>query len=208
MKQIATVYEMMISSPSDTEQEVAAIFESVTEFNLPPMQETGSLSMIQIRRWNKDVFLNSNMKPQESINEELVERCDFGIAVFKHRLGTPVGDDESGTAQEIRLLRKQKKQIYVFCLDENSDVDKPSFANAKEHGEIEKQKKDLDRYIQKLIKENVTVYRYKNAGDLKNKFLAALQRFPLLTQNVADLQNAITCDIRTIGFGSANNKLS
>jgi hypothetical protein len=38
------------------------------------------------------------------INDQLVDACDMGIALFATRLGTPTRDSVSGTANEIERL--------------------------------------------------------------------------------------------------------
>ncbi len=69
MKRIATVYDMMISSPNDTKEEVSAVFESIMDFNRNSASQEASPAMVRILKWNTDVFLNSNFDLETS--EEL-----------------------------------------------------------------------------------------------------------------------------------------
>lgn len=195
MKRIATVYDMMISSPNDTKKEVEAVFESVMEFNNPAKEKDDNV-MVRIVRWNTDVFMNSNKLPQTSINEQIVSTCDFAVVIFKHRLGTPVGDDESGTTQEIRLLRESNKQIFVFWADYDNEND-----NLKNDEQYSK----LQAYINKLKSNSITVFRYKNEYDLKNQVLRQLSMYDLL-RDVPNLQKANDLGICTIATGGADNQ--
>ena len=82
MKRIVTTYDMMISSPSDTGKETETIFECIMEFNRHNTRQNDSAAMVRIIKWNTDVFLHSNQHPQESINEQIVESCDFAVVIF------------------------------------------------------------------------------------------------------------------------------
>lgn len=188
MKKIVTTYDMMISSPSDTKDEVEAVFESVADFN----RHSDSAVMIRILRWNKDVFMNSSKSPQESINEQIVEKCDFAVAIFKQRLGKRVGDDESGTAQEIRLFREKNKQVFVFCWAES--------LRSKDG-----KKTPLQKYIGRLKRENVWVKEYTNADNLRSEVWNQLKQINLL-QNVPDLEMVNDFGICAIGDGKANDR--
>lgn len=189
MKRIITAYDMMISSPSDTREEVEAVFESVADFN----RQTNYATMIRILRWSSDVSRDSNKAPQESINEQIVKDCDFAVAIFKSRLGKKVGDDESGTAQEIRLFREQGKRVYVFCL-----------ARTLENKDKNGNQTELQRYIEKLIKEDVWVGKYTDAANLRSEVLNQLQNFELW-KDIPDLAKVDDLKIRTIDLGQSGD---
>ena len=167
MKRIATVYDMMISSPNDTKEEVSAVFESIMDFNRNSVSKEASPAMVRILKWNTDVFLNSNKKPQESINEQIIASCDFAVVIFRRRLGTPIGRDKSGTAQEIRLLRKSKKQMFVFYLSETVIVDYPKEATLEEQKEFIEQEIALRTFITELKNEEIPISTYTDASDLR-----------------------------------------
>lgn len=208
MKRIATVYDMMISSPNDTGEEVSAILESIKDFNNCFENQKDPYVMVNILKYNTDVFWDSKKKPQESINEQIVAKCDFAVVIFRRRLGTPVGRDKSGTAQEIRLLRKNKKQIFVFYLSEAVKVDCPKDATSEERKEFEEQASKLRTYIAKLEKENITVIRYTDTSVLKEKLLNQLKIFNL-SKNALDFNAVNKLEICGISAGMVdNNKLN
>ena len=202
MKRIATVYDMMISSPSDTEEEVSAVFESIMDFNRGSAKEEGPSTIVRILKWNTDVFLNSNKKPQESINEQIVEACDFAVVIFRRRLGTPVGRDKSGTAQELRLLKKYKKQIFVFYLSETVTVNYPKEATPEERKEFAEQELALHTYITKLRNAGMPIKTYTDTSDLRKQLLDQLNGFSSL-KNAPDLQAVNNLGISNIAIGSA-----
>jgi hypothetical protein len=54
--------------------------------------------------------------PQDIINKQIVDDCDFGVAVFWSRLGSPTQNHESGSVEEIeRLLAKGANVMVYFC---------------------------------------------------------------------------------------------
>jgi len=52
--------------------------------------------------------------PQTIINRQLVDECDFGIAVFWARLGSPTKDHPSGSAEEIERLIARGANVMVY----------------------------------------------------------------------------------------------
>lgn len=53
--------------------------------------------------------------PQDVINQQLVDGCDFGIAIFWSRLGSPTKEHPSGSAEEVaRLLHRGSKVMVYF----------------------------------------------------------------------------------------------
>jgi hypothetical protein len=55
-------------------------------------------------------------RPQAVLNEQFVDSCDFGVALFWSRLGSPTGAAASGSVEEIdRLLANGGKVMVYFC---------------------------------------------------------------------------------------------
>lgn len=56
--------------------------------------------------WQQHSVAEHGVRPQEALNTQLVDDADIVIAIFWHRLGSPTGEAESGTVEEIeRALR-------------------------------------------------------------------------------------------------------
>ena len=64
--------------------------------------------------WRAHSAAEHGVRPQESLNAQLVEDADIVIALFWHRLGSPTGEAESGTLEEID--RAQARGAYVAIL--------------------------------------------------------------------------------------------
>ena len=63
--------------------------------------------------WNQHSYSVFGVRPQEAVNEQLVDVADFGFAMFANRLGTPTGGAPSGTAPEIEGLHVADKHISI-----------------------------------------------------------------------------------------------
>jgi len=56
--------------------------------------------------------------PQTLINQQLLDQCDLGVALFGTRLGTPTSVFPSGSAEEVATLHKRGAPVMVYFSDE------------------------------------------------------------------------------------------
>jgi len=54
--------------------------------------------------WTEHAVAEFGERPQAILNNQIVEEADLAVALFHDRLGTPTGEAESGTAEEIKVL--------------------------------------------------------------------------------------------------------
>ncbi|MFZ3577855.1 hypothetical protein [Virgibacillus sp. DJP39] len=113
-KQI-TQYDLLISCPSDVEEELNIIKEVIETFNRS-VGEANNAS-INPKHWSIDSYPESGSKPQELLNKQFVLQCDLAVAVFWTRFGTPTDDYGSGTEEEIESLIKEGKQVFLYFSD-------------------------------------------------------------------------------------------
>lgn len=109
-----TQYDLLISCPGDIVDEIRIIEELVDDFN----QQFSSIFgiSIQTRYWSKTAYAQSGDKPQKLLNEQFVKKCDAAIAIFWTRFGSSTDDYKSGTEEEIEIMLKSKKQVFLyFC---------------------------------------------------------------------------------------------
>ncbi len=108
-----TVYSCLIISPSDvTEARDAAV--SVVE-NWNAHVGAGLGARVEAIRWETHARPEMGAPAQEVINQQLVDQCDFGVAVFWSRLGSPTAMHPSGSTEEVdRLLRRGSKVMVYF----------------------------------------------------------------------------------------------
>lgn len=133
MPKTVTRYTLLISCPSDIEEELEIINETVDDFN----QNFGLINDIQIstKHWSKDSFPQSGGSPQSLLNSQIVFDCDAAIAVFWTRFGTPTETYDSGTEEEIEELIKSGKQVFLYFSDRPTT---PSSFNSKQYNKVSK----------------------------------------------------------------------
>ena len=108
----ATVYRVLIASPSDVEQERAAIRDLVYQWNDVYSPSTGVVLLPVL--WETHAVPQMGDRPQGIINRQLVENADLLIGVFWTKLGTHTGQAESGTAEEIEAFRQRGKPVLLY----------------------------------------------------------------------------------------------
>lgn len=152
----ATVLNVLIASPSDCSDERSAIAQSLHEWNslhsatqqiilLPVMWETHSVPAMGDR-------------PQGLINDRLVRGCDILIGSFWTRIGSPTGEEISGTVEEIRWFLSQKKPVMLYYSKKNVDLDNVDLEQVRKLKDFKASIRD------KGIQED-----YRDVGELREK---------------------------------------
>lgn len=132
MKRNVSVYEVLIASPSDVPEERAIVREAVYEWNTIHSNQIG-IVLLPIG-WELDVFPELGDRPQEIINTQIVNDADLLIAIFWSRLGTPSGENLSGTAEEIQLFIDNNKPAMVYFGEKSLPYD----SDLKQISEVKK----------------------------------------------------------------------
>lgn len=108
----ATVFSVMIASPSDVTKERNRIREVIHEWN--DINSKNTESVLLPVGWETHSAPDMSGPAQGVINKK-VEHCDLLVGVFWARLGTPTVDFESGTVEEIkRHIGKGKPAMVYF----------------------------------------------------------------------------------------------
>ncbi|MEC4612577.1 hypothetical protein [Tsukamurella tyrosinosolvens] len=135
----AHVLEVMISTPGDTGEEVAAVTNALHGWN--SSRARGAQTILLPRFWKTAAVPTlSDAGGQSVINSQLVDNADIVLVFFDSRLGRATADAVSGTAEEIERAADQGKPIHVWFSDEpiprNVDLDQLERLNAF-RGELE-----------------------------------------------------------------------
>lgn len=115
MAKQVTQFDLLVSCPSDVQEELEIIKETVDNFNR--MYGTINNAFIVPRHWSTDSYPESGGHPQKLLNKQFVLDCDAAIAVFWTRFGTPTDEYGSGTEEEIEELIKSGKQVFLYFSD-------------------------------------------------------------------------------------------
>jgi hypothetical protein len=113
--------------------------------------------------WELHAAAEHGVRPQASLNTQLVDVADIVIAIFWHRLGSPTGEAESGTVEEID--KAHANGAYVAILRCARD------ANPRELDPAQLQK--LNEFC-KRSESNSLMLDYNDAGGLAQRVDAIL----------------------------------
>lgn len=109
----ATAHRLLLSAPSDVPgRDIAIATETVGRWNA--MYGTSFGAVVVPTYWELHAVAVYGTRPQEALNSQLVDDADIVIAMFWHRLGSPTGQAESGTLEEIE--RAHSLGAYVGIL--------------------------------------------------------------------------------------------
>jgi hypothetical protein len=84
------IYRVLIASPSDCVKERSSIPEIIYSWNSSHSFPTGII--LEPVMWESHVIPDLGGRPQEVINKQIVDSCDFLIGAFWTRIGTVTGD--------------------------------------------------------------------------------------------------------------------
>lgn len=177
MPKSVTLYKLLISCPGDITDEIELINDSVTKFNEFYSDELGIT--IQTKHWSKSSYAQSGGKPQTLLNEQFIKDCDAAVAVFWTRFGSPTDKYGSGTEEEIDLMIKAGKQVFMYFSD------KPISPSQNDYEGFQKIRDFRDKYKDKGIYST-----YTTNEEFQNMFFAHLSKHFLSEQRVSEIQAA------------------
>jgi hypothetical protein len=108
----ARVFQILIASPGDVQAERKIISEVIHDWNY--LNSTEKSVVLLPLRYETHSSPELNERRQDRINGEVVDHCDMAVGVFWTRLGTPTGDAESGTAEEIQRVGDAGKPVMLY----------------------------------------------------------------------------------------------
>jgi len=108
----ATVYSVMIASPSDVADERKVAREVIYEWNAVHSRERAVVLMPV--GWESHSSPRMGTRPQEVINQQVLKDADLLVAVFWTRIGSPTGQSPSGTVEEINEHLAARKPAMIY----------------------------------------------------------------------------------------------
>lgn len=131
-----TVYDMLVSCPGDVIDVMEVIRESVDSFN----RTFGRRNNIEIvvNNWRTHSYPQFGASPQEILNQQFINNCDFAVAIFGTRFGTPTDKYHSGTEEEIEDMVNSGKQVFLYFLDRKIN---PSEIDIDQYNQVQNYKK-------------------------------------------------------------------
>lgn len=115
------------------------------------------------RMWETDTVPEINIRPQESINKQILHNSDIMIAMFWTKLGSPTGKDQSGTVEEINQFISSEKPVALYFSDKKYS---PST--------IDPMQLEALRAYQSSIRDNSYYNVFKSTSEIKELVLKYL----------------------------------
>lgn len=106
---------VMIASPSDVAEDREAVRTALLRWNDIHSKDRG-LAFAPVG-WDTHISPEMGDRPQALINCRVLDDCDLLIAIFGTTLGSPSGESESGTVEEINRHVASSKPAMVYISD-------------------------------------------------------------------------------------------
>ena len=158
----ATILNVLIASPSDVTEERDVVEKVLHAWNASHFETLGV--MLHPVRWESHAYPASGDRPQAIINKQIVESGDILVGIFGYRLGTPTGEAQSGTIEEIEEFRKAGKYVALYF----STADVPRSAD---RGQLEA----LEAYKKERQKDTL-YFEFKDASALRDDLTRQLPK--------------------------------
>lgn len=106
------VYRVLIASPSDLADERQVVTEAVHDWNAQHA-DAEEIVLLPVK-WETHAVPQSGIRPQEAINQQIVQHCDILVGMFWTRFGTNTGIAASGTVEEIDQFVSANKPAMLY----------------------------------------------------------------------------------------------
>jgi hypothetical protein len=127
----ATILNVLIASPSDE--------SAIREWNANDHAQSGI--MLHAVRWETHSYPATGERPQGIINRQIVDSGHLLIGIFGNRVGTPTGEAQSGTIEEIEQFRKTGRYVALYF----SNAPIPRNADRNQLEALEKYQRERNR---------------------------------------------------------------
>lgn len=171
---------IVIASPGDTQPERKLLLDSLEIQFRRGNHESHCKKRLIVHGWED--LASQIGYPQDVINNKIINECDFVVALFKHKLGTPTyhqdtGKEraESGTAEELlQTLDKSKTDLplgmaYFYSKAPVISIDSSDLTTIKKNWD------DLEQFKKKI--QNQMIYKpYTESSGLMKTILDDLEK--------------------------------
>ena len=107
-----TVYDILLSCPNDIVELKSVIQDSIESFNIS-LGKANNIRL-ELKHWSNSSFSQFGERPQGVLNRQFINDCDLCVALIGSRFGSPTGEYDSGTEEDIEKMISQKKQVFLY----------------------------------------------------------------------------------------------
>ncbi|MBV5304614.1 MAG: metallophosphoesterase, partial [Chlorobium sp.] len=115
LSSLVRVVKALVASPGDVAPERKMAEKVILDWNARHPNSRIRLEAVLWERYAAPENRGDGKGPQEPINRQLVDECDFAIGIFWTRIGTPTKNAPGGAVEEVqRILASQKPVMLYF----------------------------------------------------------------------------------------------
>lgn len=153
---------MLISAPGDVAPEdMQTVHRTVNRWNFRQGRKMAPRAVTVVPvSWSEHAYSEFGIRPQESLNKQLVNEADLAFAMFADRLGTPTGEADSGTVEEMEVMRQAGKHVSLV---------RSVAPRAVSGQQATEEKLRLERYLSAVKDGHGLVYEYVTGEDLASQ---------------------------------------
>jgi formylglycine-generating enzyme required for sulfatase activity len=155
------IIKVLVASPGDVAEERKMVQKVINAWNKDHGAERGITLLAYF--WETDSASEMGERPQQIINQQIVDKCHFAIAFFWTRIGTDTGVAQGGAVEEIERMRSQGKQVMLYFSNASPDL------NSLDPEQLIK----LRQYRASLQKDAL-ITEYKSLDEFRAKLLRQL----------------------------------
>ncbi|WP_297333693.1 hypothetical protein [Flavobacterium sp.] len=158
------VYRILIASPSDVDEEREVVARVIQDWN--DLNSFSKKIVLLPVRWETHTSPTYGVRPQETINRQIVDDCDMLIGFFWTKIGTPTGEELGGTVEEIKRVAKAGKPVMLYFSKRGKD---PSEIDLEQLKSLNKFKEEV--YSSALVENfnSIVDFRDKLSRQLEMK---------------------------------------
>ncbi len=179
----AKVVRVLIASPGDTESARRVLKDALEDWNSLHAEETKVMLLPVL--WERDATPEMGGRPQALINEQLVDAADMLVGTFWTRLGTPTGEAQSGTVEEIERSIDAGKPVLLYFSKQPVALDS---VDQRQYKRLQDFRKSLEsRGLYDSYDSEAELFRKVNAALTRTmrKHFSHLFAAPLSSEEVA-----------------------
>ncbi len=125
MPRQATIYQVLIASPSDVDDERKSLREIIFDWNASHSVDMGIL--LEPVMWESHVYPDLGDDPQSIVNNQIVHNADVLVGIFWTRIGTKTKSANSGTVEEIQQIVESNKPALIYFSNKQTHPDQIDF---------------------------------------------------------------------------------
>lgn len=152
----ASIYRILIASPSDVKDERVATRDIILEWNASHSDSTSVY--LEPIMWETHVAPKLGDKPQNIINDQIINTIDIVIGIFWGRLGTPTEKENSGSVEEIKKVTERTSNAIVGF----SQKPIPPY-------EIDNVQFEKLKLFRKECEENGIIFTFENQDEFRHR---------------------------------------